>query len=203
MLELVGVAFLMGVVGSLHCIGMCGPFAVLCGGKREHLAGWHLGKLATYALLGAVAGGLGAIVPGPAWLAPGISAVLLTWFAASALGLAPEPSVTLPGLSRLGARLVATDGLGSRVAFGAVNGLLPCGLVYAGLGLAITAGRPASGALVMAAFGAGTAPLVTLFARSTGLLEKRHPNLHRGLAVAAALVGLWVIARRGMTPLVH
>lgn len=203
MLELVGVAFLMGMVGSLHCLVMCGPFALMCGGKPLHLAGWHLGKLATYILLGSVAGAVGAIVPGPTWLAPAVSAVLMVWFVASALGLADEPSVALPGVSRLGSRVVASEGMAGRFAFGVVNGLLPCGLVYAALGLSITAQGPASGALVMAAFGLGTAPLVTLFARSTSALGARHPRLHRTLTVGAGLLGLWVIARRGMLPLVH
>ena len=203
MAELAGAAFLMGVVGSLHCIGMCGPFALMCGGRAGHLAGWQLGKVATYMTLGAIAGGVGAITPGPAWLAQAVAAVLIVWFAAAALGLVPEPSATLPGLHRIGARVAGARGTGARMAFGVVNGLLPCGLVYAALGLAIASERPGAGAVVMAAFGLGTAPLLTVLGSSTGALGGKHPRVRRGLAVAASLAGLWVVARRGGVPMAH
>lgn len=203
MLELATAAFLMGVVGSLHCIGMCGPFAVMCGSRTSHLAGWQAGKLLTYIGLGFLAGGAVALAPGPVWLAQGVAAGLVIWFGASALGLVPEPGIAAPWVGRVGARFVGGSDVGSRVAFGAINGLLPCGLVYAALGLAVASERPTGGALVMAAFGLGTVPFLTLFAGSTGALATRSPRLRRGLAVAAALAGLWVIARRGGVALVY
>ena len=63
-------ALLAGLAGSPHCVLMCGPFAAACsraGGGAGVLA-WHLGRITSYAGLGALAGWLGAALPGPSWL---------------------------------------------------------------------------------------------------------------------------------------
>lgn len=203
MIELVGAATLMGLVGSLHCVGMCGVFALACGGRRTHVASWQAGKLGTYMALGALAGWFGSVLPGPALPVQLLAASLVIWFGAAAMGLVPEPGA-LPWLSRIGASLLGGPGRLSRAAFGAVNGLLPCGLVYAALGLAVSAGSAASGAATMAAFGLGTVPALSLFALTGGAVARRGPRVRRALAVTATIAGLWVVARRGgMIPLVH
>lgn len=202
MFELVGAALVMGLVGSPHCIGMCGPFALACSGRPAHMAGWQLGKLTTYTLIGVLAGAFGAVIPGPAWLAQIVSAGLIVWFAAAMAGLVPEPSLHVPGVTQLATRAATRNDLVSRFAFGAANGLLPCGLVYAAVGLAVAAGTPQGGALVMAAFGLGTAPVLTTFALSARTLLARRPGARRALAVVISIAGVWVVVRRGgITPL--
>jgi sulfite exporter TauE/SafE len=200
LLELVGAALVMGLVGSPHCIGMCGPFALACSGRPAHVAGWQLGKLTTYALLGAVAGTFGSVIPGPAWLAQIVSACLIVWFAAAMAGFVPEPSLHIPGVTRLATQAATRNDLRSRVAFGAANGLLPCGLVYAAVGLAVAAGSPLAGALVMATFGLGTAPVLTTFALSARTLLTRRPGARRALAFVISIAGVWVVVRRGGMP---
>jgi sulfite exporter TauE/SafE len=196
-IELLAAAALMGFVGSVHCVGMCGPFALACGGRTGHVLAWQAGKMGSYAMLGGLAGLSGALLPGPAWIPQLFSAALIVFFGGAAAGFWTEPSTALPGLTRLAARHAGAGGLGSRALFGAANGLLPCGLVYAALGLAVSAGRPATGALAMVAFGLGTAPLVTTLALSAHRLAHRHPRARRALAVVAALAGLWVVVGRG------
>ena len=197
----------MRLVGSLHCVGMCGPFALACGGRPAHVAAWQLGKVGSYAALGALAGLTGAAMPGPVWIPQLVSAGLIVWFGGAAAGVLPEPAVRLPGITRFASRSVATGHLGTRVLFGAANGVLPCGLVYAALGLAVSAGGPGLGALAMVAFGLGTAPLLTGLAMSAHRLALRHPRARRALALVAVLAGLWVVVGRGgaaeMTHLMH
>jgi sulfite exporter TauE/SafE len=197
LIQILGAAALMGLVGSLHCVGMCGPFALACSGRASHALAWQAGKLATYAALGAVAGFTGAALPGPAWIPQLVSAALIVWFGAAMAGLVPEPTVSVPGLTRFAARAAGKGDLVSRTLFGAANGLLPCGLVYAALGLAISAGNLVAGSLAMVAFGLGTAPLLTTVALSAHRLLHQQPWARRALAVVATLAGLWVVASRG------
>ena len=58
-------AFVAGLLGSVHCVGMCGAFASSCARTRGGLAAWHLGRVGTYALLGALAGSVGRLLPDP------------------------------------------------------------------------------------------------------------------------------------------
>jgi sulfite exporter TauE/SafE len=203
LIEILAAAALMGLVGSLHCVGMCGPFALACSGRPSHVLSWQAGKIGTYAALGAVAGVTGATLPGPAWIPQLVSAGLIIWFGAAMAGLLPEPAVHLPGLTRFASQAARKGDLGSRALFGAANGLLPCGLVYAALGLAVASGDPATGALAMIAFGLGTAPLLTTVAFSAHRVLHRHPWARRALAVVAMLAGLWVVASRGAGAPMH
>jgi len=187
----------MGFVGSVHCVGMCGAFAFACGGRASHVVTWQAGKLFTYTALGAAAGLGGAALPGPAWVPQLVSGALILWFGAAMAGLVPEPSFAVPGLTRAASEAAGRTDLGSRALFGAANGLLPCGLVYAALGLAVGSGGALAGALAMTAFGLGTAPLVTTVALSAHRVLHQRPWARRALAVVATLAGLWVVASRG------
>jgi len=197
LIEILGAAALLGLLGSPHCVGMCGPFALACGGRFTHAASWQLGKLTTYVVLGTLAGWAGSAVPGPTWFAQVLSAILVVWFAGALAGLLPEPTLALPGIASVARTAALRDDLASRLAFGAANGLLPCGLVYAALGLVIAAGDPLTGALAMLAFGLATAPLVTTFALGARKLSAERPWARRVLALLVLGLGLWVIIRRG------
>jgi sulfite exporter TauE/SafE len=186
-------AFVAGLLGSAHCLGMCGGFATACTRARGGLPAWHAGRIGTYVFLGALAGAAGALVPGPAWLPATIAALLMVWFALALAGLVPEPRLVPPGLARLATRVAGTPSLGSQFLFGVANGFLPCGLVYSALGIAVAAGTPVGGALAMAAFGLGTAPALTLAAH--GLRRLTMASLWRRRAIAALILtsGLWTI----------
>ena len=201
MIEILSAAALLGLVGSPHCIGMCGPFAVACGGRADNTLAWQGGKLITYATLGAFAGGMGGVIGGPVWVSQAVSGLLVVWFSAALAGLAPEPVLRVPGLARLMARASGNPGVTSSALLGLANGLLPCGLVYAALGLTVAGGDAAIGAMAMVAFGLGTAPLVTTFALGSRRLLAEKPWARKVLAFAVLMVGLWVVIRRGgMTP---
>lgn len=182
-LALIGALAMTGLVsGITHCMGMCGPFvlgqtAARLGavpaarmGEFHRLAGaallpYHMGRMTTYAALGAVSAGLLGQVSaatGFSWLAGGalvIAASLLILAALGRLGLALPIRPSLPGALGGLPRALAASPTGWRgYGLGVLLGFLPCGLVYGALAAAAASADPAIGALAMAAFAAGTAP---------------------------------------------
>lgn len=170
--------FVAGALGSSHCLGMCGPIALALGvarrGPAENLARqlvYSAGRVATYALLGAMAGFAGwklgrdlpQSVPVQAILAIAAGLLLVAQGLAAA-GLVRWPRRWAARLPCAAAPLVrnylASPGWLSTLLAGAFTGLLPCGLVYAFLALASSSQEMLGGALRMAAFGVGTVPLM-------------------------------------------
>ncbi len=174
MLDL-SVVFLIGLLGSAHCVGMCGGFVVALGhaGGRGDIHGrqaaYFLGKTLTYTAVGALAGlagdavgialsgfqglltlGLGFVLVGVGLAACGVLRVR-----PGAGRLTARVAASLGGAVR---RLVARGGWRGLVGLGALNGLLPCGLVYAMLAKAATTGSALGGALTLAVFGLATVP---------------------------------------------
>lgn len=196
MIGLLTATFVAGLVGSPHCIGMCGGFAVLCGGRVPDTLLWHAGRLTTYAGLGALAGAVGALVPGPSWLAAAVSIGLMLWFAAGLAGLVPEPRLIVPGVRQLGAALARNPRAITRYGFGVVTGLLPCGLVYTTLAVPVALGDPAEGALAMFAFGLGTTPVLSAVALGLRRVVGQDIRFRRLLAAAVLAAGLWSIGLR-------
>jgi hypothetical protein len=181
---------LAGMAGStMHCVPMCGPFVLgqvtdrmarvpavrLCELQRFGgglLLPYHLGRLATYSGLGALAATVGTGLARLPWLGH-LSGILLLvaalLFLSQALrrlvpgtrALLPDAAAAAPGFVRLIARLTGrldrSSALGG-LAFGLALGFLPCGFLYAALAAAAAIGSPAAGALAMAAFGLGTVP---------------------------------------------
>ncbi len=175
---------------------MCGGFAAACGRAPAGAAAWHIGRLTTYAMLGALAALVGQALPGPPWLSALLSVVLLIWFAGALAGLLPEPRLSLPGVGGVMTRLVARDAPASRFLFGIANGLLPCGLVYAALALPVALGSVPLGALAMVLFGLGTIPALATLAAGLARLLRQGLWPRRILAFGMLLVGLWSIATR-------
>jgi len=196
MIAAIAAAAVAGLVGSPHCIGMCGGFAILCGGKVTDTALWHVGRITSYAALGALAGAFGSMVPGPSWLAAVISIGLMVWFSAALAGLVPEPRLVIPGLKRLGSAMAGNPSYLTRYGFGVVNGLLPCGLVYAALAVPIAVGHPAWGALAMVAFGFGTVPTLSVIALGVRRIVARDIRVRRLVAAGVLAAGLWSIGLR-------
>jgi uncharacterized protein len=164
-------ALLLGLVGSLHCAGMCGPLVLalpqtgdrsfaFCFGR----VAYNCGRLSAYGLLGLVFGLAGqtvALAGFQRWvsLVAG-AAVLLALVPASRRGLAwpATRGVTMlkSGLSSL-LRQRSTSAL---YLLGLLNGFLPCGLVYAACAGAVALGSALAGISYMLAFGLGTVPLM-------------------------------------------
>lgn len=200
-------AFLLGLVGSAHCAGMCGPLALALpatGNTRAtFLAGrvlYNLGRLVTYATLGALFGLLGqsfAFAGFQQWISLAAGAAILIGLLASsrfALGL---PAVTAVGwLKSSFSKLLQQRSLGSVFLLGLLNGLLPCGLVYAAVAGATATGSFLGGALAMLAFGLGTVPMMLGFSlagpRLHTLLRFR---LQRFMPASLVLVGVLLVLR--------
>jgi uncharacterized protein len=191
-------AALAGLMATPHCAGMCGGFATACARPRAGLAAWHAGRLTTYAVLGALAGTFGRVLPGPAWLPAVLSGALLVWFAAVLAGVAPQPSARIPGLARAGQLLARRPSTPARFLFGSVTGLLPCGMVYAALSIAIAAAHPLYSAGAMVAFGMATVPGLTVLSLGVQRFAFRGPWSRRAVAAVILVFGLWTVAQRGL-----
>jgi len=197
--SLIGAAALLGFAGSLHCAAMCGAFVLVA---RGHPA-WHAGKAMTYGGLGAMAGTVGALGGLGRWAEPlrltlgVVASGLLLLGVRQLLGpraaqRAPKPFAPLTRLLRRS----ATDGERSPVArhllLGVATGLLPCGLVYAALGLAAAAGTPLGGTAVMLGLAAGSAPALVATSAGSRVLRgaAQRPRIRTAAAVVALIVGL-------------
>lgn len=210
MISSLAAALLAGLVGSPHCVGMCGGFAAACGAPSGEASGldraaWHLGRLTTYAVLGGLAGAFGSLIPGPTWIPTALSTVLMVAFALVLAGVVPEPRLRIPGASRLASLAFGRAGTAGRYLFGVSTGLLPCGLVYAALAVPVASGSPLVGAVSMVAFGLGTVPVLALFTRGVRSLALRELWIRRLLAAGVLVAGLVSVALRqgAMTHLHH
>ncbi len=167
--------FLIGFLGSFHCVGMCGPIVLaLPVGNTSNFklvlsrVFYNLGRIVTYTFFGAVFGFFGR----------GITFVGFQSFASIAIGviilayyLMPSKykgklSVTAPyqflnNFVKTAFRKITKTGSPQALfLFGIINGFLPCGFVYFALAGAITTSNPLSGAAFMALFGIGTTPIM-------------------------------------------
>jgi sulfite exporter TauE/SafE len=207
--------FLFGLLGSFHCVGMCGAIALALPGaggpSRRYVAGrvlYNLGRLTTYTLLGAAAGLLGQSLRLAGWqqslsLVSGGLILLLVVVperylsqAAGWLGLGS----LLPKVKSQLAVFYQKPALSALYTTGLLNGLLPCGLVYLALAGALSAPGVAGAAGYMALFGLGTLPLM-LGLTLTGQLV---PVAWRGRMrravpmLAAVLAGLFIVRGLGL-----
>lgn len=164
-------AFLLGLVGSLHCAGMCGPIALaipaITNSPWQFVLGrlaYNFGRITTYCLLGALFGLVGksfALMGWQRWvsLSSGIL-ILLALLVSCRFSLTARIARPINLLKTLFARLLRDSSLSSTFILGALNGFLPCGLVYAACASASTTVSPARGLAYMAIFGIGTFPMM-------------------------------------------
>ena len=199
--------FMLGLLGSAHCAGMCGPLALALpatgNARATFLAGrvlYNLGRIVTYAALGAVSGllGRGFVLAGfQRWisLAAG-AAILVSVFVSSRFALS-LPAVTAVGCLKIAlGSLLQIRSLDSIFSLGLLNGLLPCGLVYAACAAATATGHVLDGALAMFAFGLGTVPMMLgLSLAGPRLHTLLRFKLQRLVPASLAIVGLLLVLR--------
>ncbi|HEX4153924.1 MAG TPA: sulfite exporter TauE/SafE family protein [Steroidobacteraceae bacterium] len=223
--------FVAGIAGSFHCIGMCGGFACALGGDPRgrgatavRHALYNTGRLTTYCFLGGLAGGLGGAIytclgtrsqPGVPVLSESLGAVqrglaviaglLMIVMALQFFGLRNLRRLTTGfGGSTLATALrslLRTRGHAAPLAFGVVNGFLPCPLVYAMVAQAASSLDVLSGCLTMAAFGLGTFPTMLVMGGLGRLLAPRWRQ--HGVRLAGGFIlalGLVTLAR-GIVPM--
>lgn len=169
------VAFLMGLTGSLHCAGMCGPiiwvmpFQVYSGYKKWlGILLYHFGRISIYALLGVLLFSFKSIFQPQVqqYISIGLGVLLLVAGLASFFP-AHKYSIKLPWtdfVKKNLSRFIAKPSIGSLFITGMLNGLLPCGLVYMALSVSVMGTNSAAmAASMMYVFGLGTMPmLITL-----------------------------------------
>lgn len=216
-------AFVVGLLGAVHCVGMCGGIVGVLSIGSEKLTvrmrllrtfAYNAGRIASYATAGAIAGlagqTVGGLLPRGAArpLAMSISAVFAILLALYLVGR----GAMLVRLERFGGRLwrylkpvgqrfIPARNLKQAFGLGVVWGWLPCGLVYTALAWALVSGSPVRGALLMLGFGLGTLPALTgMGMAGSWILAWRDRPLVRytaGLAlVGFAATALW----HGLTP---
>ena len=203
-------AIALGLLGSLHCAAMCGPLQLALpmppGGPGRIVAGrllYQLGRIATYCLLGLVAGlaGKSLLLAGlQRWLSITLGLLILIGFFLSKKLALSAPVVRL--VRQLKAAMAAQlrqRSLRSLALLGLLNGLLPCGLVYVALAGAVAAGTLPSAIRFMAAFGLGTTPTMLAISLSGRLLPLHiRTRLRSAIPVGVCLLaGLLIL--RGMS----
>lgn len=206
-------AFLLGLVGNLHCVAMCGGIALAFAGRETGRARLRrqlllsTGRVSSYVLAGAVAGsagwGVGEVLGTSGSLA--VRVLFGVLLLAVALQLAGVSGVLtrverfgLPvwrQVSRTVGRLRDSRSPWKAVALGAVWGWLPCGLVYGALAGALATGSAGQGALLMSCFGVGTLPALVASGTFADRLRggARAPATRRVAAAWIAAFGLWTI----------
>lgn len=207
MFALLASAFTLGILGSLHCMGMCGPLVMSMPFQRARdghvLAAsinYHIGKAITYSLFGIIAGSIGQGFAFFKWqqvlsIVAGIVLLLITFLPY----LKNKIQLELPiqkGFNKLFALAANQTDLKYFFAFGFLNGLLPCGLVYTAIAGAAVTATPINGMLFMLFFGLGTIPSLTsiiLFQHKMGTKVRKY--LFRSSYYISIIIGLLLILR--------
>lgn len=195
-------AFLAGLAGSFHCVGMCGGITVavaMAGGhcplssRLLHQILYNLGRITTYGLLGGVAGFLGGSLS-----LLGLREVSLWFMAAAYLFVALVGLFSFLQADRFGLffiesaagrflaspvrRLLAGSGSARFYPLGILLGFLPCGLLYALLVTAAASGDPLKGSALMMALGLGTFPTMLVVGSAATLFSSRVKGMFSRLA---------------------
>jgi len=190
-------AFLMGLISALHCLGMCGSIiGTLTLSLRKEIREnkallvtfvfcYNFGRITSYTVAGFLAGLVHNLLMMPLGEAVGhrilqiVSALIMAGAGLHIAGWFPrfayiEKSGVLlwKAIEPYGRRLIPVQSRFHAFVFGMIWGWLPCGLVYAAIGLATTAGNEYRGALTMLAFGVGTLPAVVGVGVATSLMVR-------------------------------
>lgn len=200
-------AFLLGFVGSAHCAGMCGPLALALPhwgrGQSSFVAGrllYNLGRIATYAAMGTLFGLLGksfALAGIQRWVSLTLGAAILVGLLISPrfVNAVPVTRAVNTLKSRLGF-LLQRRGLSVMFGIGLLNGLLPCGLLYAACATAITSENVPHAIAYMTTFGLGTLPMMLAISLlGTKLRFAFRLKMQRLIPFALAVVGLLLLFR--------
>lgn len=176
MFSLVITAFLLGFIGSAHCIGMCGGIATLvvtsASPSRWHaLLEYQVGRISVYVLLGTGAGVFAAVFDWTSSLLDAqrvlstLAGLMVVLMGLHIAGWIPDPLKRITPLwarwTRIQSILRGPKRVSNRwrsVLIGIGNGFLPCGMVYGALALAVVAGNIGLAVMTMLAFGLGTVP---------------------------------------------
>jgi sulfite exporter TauE/SafE len=185
--ELLIPALVMGLAGSLHCIGMCGPIALALplqgSSRRQKLLGgllYNAGRVSTYAIFGFLFGWLGGGLKWFGWqqrMSLSLGVIMLLFMIVPHLlptgRLQCRINNGMSAIRQTLANMLFKGTPTAMFATGLLNGLLPCGLVYMALAGSAVSGSPWHGTLFMAMFGIGTTPIMLSSVWMGGMLHRQ------------------------------
>lgn len=210
-MQLVFTAITLGLLGSFHCIGMCGPIALALPvhhyspfKKYTGIFLYNLGRIMTYTFLGLLFGLLGqsffiggfqqvvSITIGILLLV----SVALPYFRFSTTGNTAFIYSFINTIKNKLGNLFSKKGLHVLFFIGALNGLLPCGLVYLGIAGAIASGDYLKGAEFMFCFGLGTAPVMFAVASCGQFISVKYRTaIRKTIPVMVSVMAILLIIR--------
>lgn len=209
------VPIILGLVSSLHCIGMCGPIAIMIpnaiGGqstilqKIRNILLYNGGRTLTYMVYGLFFGMIGKSFAWFGWqqqisIALGVLILLgltITLFTRNNTDI----NILSPVFTRIRkgfSVLIGKGNASSLFGIGLLNGLLPCGMVYLALAGAVASGTPGEGAVFMGLFGLGTIPAMAALAYFGSLLKPSVRQYARKLFPAMMFLMAILLIVRGM-----
>lgn len=208
---MLSLALVLGFIGSLHCLGMCGPIALaLPMGNRNSIGRllggliYNAGRIATYTWLGLVLG-----LAGKFLITPTVQQVLTICFGGIILlylvlpvkvklqlsHTGPAQKFMLALRSRLG-KLLSVQTNSSLFGIGLLNGLLPCGMIYMALTTSFITGSAIKGALFMLSYGLGTLPAMMGAVYFGSLLtQPLRLKLRKAVPAFLALMAIMLVLR--------
>ncbi len=218
-------ALLVGLAGSAHCIGMCGGIVGTLDSCLKirppavrvvyHLI-YSLGRILSYAAAGAAVGVIGARLM--SWFPPErahtlgmvLSGVFIILFGLYVSGwwngltiLEKQGGRLWQRIAPLTRRFLPIDRPHRAFALGMLWGWLPCGLVYSALAWAATTGGAVQGALLMAAFGIGTLPMLLMMGTAVAWLDRLRGNLAARRIAGSLLLLFGVLTVSGLVKPAH
>ncbi|AUS06068.1 sulfite exporter TauE/SafE family protein [Pseudotamlana carrageenivorans] len=204
-------AFILGLLGSFHCVGMCGPIAFMLPVDRNNpvkkvtqIFIYHVGRMLSYAIIGLIFGFIGKqlyLFGFQQQLSIVIGGLMILF------AIIPQKTLNSFQVSKPIYRVISKvkSALGKAfkkktydtfLTIGFLNGFLPCGLVYMAVFAAIASGNTASGTIYMAVFGLGTIPLMTTAIYFSQFLKgKARQRIQNLIPVFIVLIGLLFIIR--------
>lgn len=199
-------AFLLGVLGSLHCALMCGPLVLAMHMKSpqlsRHLASrliYQSGRIGAYGIIGLIFGSLGHLLAVAGFqnglsLGAGIVILASLWLPAK-WSLTSASAAPVVRLKKAFGHLLQRPATGRWFLLGILNGLLPCGLVYVAAMGAVATGNVVQGLEYMTVFGLGTAPMMLGLGVAGHKLSWILRSGGRLIPLTVALVGVLLILR--------
>lgn len=208
--------FIIGLLGSMHCIGMCGGFVAMYSLRRQqtqpawpHHLLYNIGRVTTYSVIGGILGFMGSVaayaaerrgISGAVLLAAGILMIVMGMNIAGVLGkrgLFEDAGIAESSCFRRSLhRILGLESIVGTFLLGLLLGFLPCGLLYPVFMSAAASGGFFPGMFTMAVFGLGTTPAMLSFGY---LVTRLQPHfklvLYRIAAVLIILLGLRTLLR--------
>ncbi|TXE10011.1 sulfite exporter TauE/SafE family protein [Seonamhaeicola algicola] len=204
-------AFVLGILGSFHCIGMCGPIAFMLPVDRTsalkktlQITAYHFGRLLAYSLIGLLFG-----LVGKSFYLFGFQQQIsiIIGIVMIVIVLIPQQKLNNFGITKPIYKVIAKlkGALGASLkkksadtflTIGFLNGFLPCGLVYMAVFGAISGGNALNGSLYMLVFGVGTIPLMTTVIYASNFFKGNiRQKIQKAIPVFVVIIGALFILR--------